>query len=90
MNNLSKLGTAALKVIESNTTPEFSVIAAPNGPVQGDHKEYVHSWPRDTIFVALEMRHLDEKLAEKMVENLMNLPTDNGLFYQRYELRQVL
>lgn len=86
MKNLKELSTAALRVIEKNTTEDFRIIAAPNGPLQGEHKEYLHLWPRDTIFVALELKNLNEKMAEKMVESLMNLPTDNGLFYQRYEL----
>jgi GH15 family glucan-1,4-alpha-glucosidase len=75
----------ALSTIKKNTTSRYNVIAAPEGPGT-DHKEYLHVWPRDAIFVALELKNFDRRTAEKVVENVLALPTDNGLFYQRYEL----
>jgi GH15 family glucan-1,4-alpha-glucosidase len=75
----------AFDSIVKNTTDNYSIIAASEGPGIG-HKEYLHVWPRDAIFVALELKNFNAKMAEKIVKNILKLPTDNGLFYQRYEL----
>lgn len=84
MFKISELAKSAIRTIESNTT-ENGVIAALEGPGK-EHKEYLHIWPRDTIFVALELKNFNKSLAEKMIQSIIDLPTDNGLFYQRYEL----
>jgi GH15 family glucan-1,4-alpha-glucosidase len=75
----------ALDVIRRNTTHIYSIIAAPEGPGAG-HKEYMHVWPRDALFTAMELKNFNPSMAEKIVDAILRLPTDNGLFYQRYEL----
>jgi GH15 family glucan-1,4-alpha-glucosidase len=77
MDNILPL---ALDAIRRNVTRDFGVIAAPNGP----GSEYMHIWPRDSIFVALEVMRHDNKLAERIVERIVNLPHDDGMLYQRY------
>ena len=34
----------------------------------------------------MELKNFDSKLAESIVKNMLQLPTDNGLFYQRYKI----
>jgi GH15 family glucan-1,4-alpha-glucosidase len=75
----------ALDAIKRNMTQTHSLSAALEGPGT-DHKEYLHVWPRDAIFVAMELKNFDHIMAGKIVDNVLNLPTDKGLFYQRYEL----
>lgn len=80
MFNITGLVPKALNVISENTTDNFGVFAAPDG-----HEMYLHFWPRDTIFIALELRKSSPKLSKKIVEATLNFPTDKGLFYQRYD-----
>jgi GH15 family glucan-1,4-alpha-glucosidase len=79
------LTLTALDAIKRNATNGSSLIAAIDGPGT-EHKEYLHVWPRDAILVAIELRHFDQVLAERIAGYIINLPTDQGLFYQRYEL----
>jgi GH15 family glucan-1,4-alpha-glucosidase len=79
MNNIVPL---ALDAIKRNVTRGYGVIAASEGP----GNEYMHIWPRDSIFVALEMLRHDRGFAKKIVENIANLPHDRGMLYQRYNL----
>jgi GH15 family glucan-1,4-alpha-glucosidase len=81
MNGLLQL---AKKTIEKNIFYD-RVVAAPEGPGV-DHKEYLHIWPRDSLMVALELKNSNVRLAKKIVKSVLDLPTDNGLLYQRYEL----
>jgi GH15 family glucan-1,4-alpha-glucosidase len=81
MNNIVP---QALDAIRRNVTKDYMVKAAEDSPGLW-HKDYLHVWPRDSIFVALEMMKHDRAFAEKIVESVMSLPCDNGLFYQRYE-----
>jgi GH15 family glucan-1,4-alpha-glucosidase len=74
----------ALDTIKNNSR-NACVVAAPHGPGH-EHKEYLHVWPRDALFVALELQNFNDDFAKKIVENVLSLPTDKGLFYQRYEL----
>lgn len=85
MPRIEGLIPLALSAIRSNVTERYSVIAASEGPGT-DHKEYLHVWPRDSFFVALELKNFNPGMAERIVESILNLSTDNGLFYQRYEL----
>ena len=75
----------AIETIKKNIGKNYGLIAAPEGPGE-DHKEYLHIWPRDAFFVALELVKFDEGTAKNISEFVLNLPTDDGLFYQRYEL----
>ncbi|MEM5794411.1 MAG: hypothetical protein QXS48_00770 [Candidatus Aenigmatarchaeota archaeon] len=75
----------ALETITKNIGKNHSLVAALEGP-GFEHKEYFHVWPRDAFFVALELENFDRKTARKIAEFVLNLPTDNGLFYQRYEV----
>jgi len=75
---------SALQTIKENIFHN-RVVAAAEGPGI-DHKEYLHVWPRDSLMVALELKYFNRSLAKKIVETILDLPTENGLFYQRYEL----
>lgn len=79
------INLVALDMIMRNITGRYSVIAALEGPGT-EHKEYLHIWPRDAIFVAIELKNFNPEMAAKLVDSILNLPTENGLFYQRYEL----
>jgi GH15 family glucan-1,4-alpha-glucosidase len=81
MNGLLKL---AHKTIKENIFHD-RVVAAFEG-LGIEHKEYLHVWPRDSLMVALELKNSNPLLAKKIVETILSLPTENGLFYQRYEL----
>jgi len=85
---MSKLTKKAMEIIMKNTTDDHKVMAALEGP-GGDHKDYLHVWPRDSFFVALELKNFNRSLAEDIVRGVVKLPTDNGLFYQRYELNGI-
>ena len=80
MKNIAPL---ALDVIRTNIRVN-GVIAATHSPGE-KHKDYLHIWPRDSLFVALELMNFDMQSAKNIVEGIINLPHDNGLFYQRYE-----
>ncbi|MCS7106426.1 MAG: hypothetical protein NZ942_03855, partial [Candidatus Aenigmarchaeota archaeon] len=84
-NKMTGIIKVALETITKNIGKNYSLIAASEGPGI-EHKEYFHVWPRDAFFVALELANFDEKTAKKIAEFVLNLPTDNGLFYQRYEV----
>lgn len=77
--------SAALRIIRANHIERKALIAAPIGP-GGEHKEYLHVWPRDALLTAIELKHLDPVLAESIARSVLQLPTDRGLFFQRYEL----
>jgi GH15 family glucan-1,4-alpha-glucosidase len=81
---MQKIFKIALETIEKNIGKNHSLIAALEGPGK-EHKEYLHVWPRDAFFVALEISNFDKNKAKKIAEFVLNLPTENGLFYQRYE-----
>jgi GH15 family glucan-1,4-alpha-glucosidase len=80
---MEDIAILAFDAIKRNIT-KHGVIAATQSPGK-DHKDYWHIWPRDSIFVALEIANFDRIFAEKIVESIINLPHDNGMFYQRYE-----
>ena len=81
MNNMIP---QALNAIRGNVTKDFMVKAARDSPGTW-HKDYLHIWPRDSLFVALELMKHDRAFAERIAESIIDLPHDNSLFYQRYE-----
>jgi GH15 family glucan-1,4-alpha-glucosidase len=85
MLNITGLVPKALDVISKNTTKDYGIVAATKGPGMNGG-EYLHIWPRDSIFIVLELMKSNKDFSSKIAKNLLSLPTNDGLFYQRYEL----
>lgn len=81
---MEDLMVLAFDAIKRNVNSRHGVIAAATSP-GGEHKDYLHMWPRDSLLVAMEIGKFDRIMAEKIVENVLNLPHESGMLYQRYE-----
>ncbi len=83
------LESMALTCIEENCRKN-GIVAAKQGPksIQNGqiHEEYIHIWPRDAALVALELTKINKLAGELQINAICNLPTINGILFQRYEL----